>query len=146
MSTAIAPGLANRVKTRLPPEYRDVGKSNEPLATFLGLFSIGLGLWELAAPRSVSQVTGARFHPRLIQAYGLREIMAGLGIMSDRQPRNWLWARVAGDAVDLATLGAAYAEARSSADRQKVLASIAAVAGVTALDVLCAQEHTRHPA
>ena len=146
MSTAIAPGLANRIKTSLPPEYDDVGQSNEPLATFLGLFSIGLGLWELAAPRSVARVTGARLHPQLIQAYGLREIMAGVGIMSDHQPRGWLWARVAGDALDLATLGAAYAEARSEEDRQKVLASIAAVAGVTALDVLCAQEHTRHPA
>jgi hypothetical protein len=146
MSTATAPGLTHRVKTRLPPEYDDVGKSNEPLATFLGLFSIGLGLWELVAPRSVSRVTGARFHPHLIQAYGLREIMAGVGIMSDHQPRGWLWARVAGDALDLATLGAAYADARNPEDRQKVMASMAAVAGVTALDVLCAQEHTRHPA
>jgi hypothetical protein len=146
MSSAIAPGLTNRVKTRLPPEYEDVGKSDEPLATFLGLFSIGLGLWELAAPRSVARVTGARLHPQLIQAYGLREIMAGVGILSDHQPRGWLWARVAGDALDLATLGAAYADARSADDRRKVLASVAAVAGVTALDVLCAQEHTRHPA
>ena len=146
MSTATAPALARRVKTSLPPEYQDVGKSNEPLATFLGLFSIGLGLWELAAPHSVSRATGARFHPQLIRAYGLREIMAGVGIMSDHQPRNWLWARVAGDALDLATLGAAYAEARGADHRQKVLASVAAVAGVTALDVLCAQEHTRHPA
>ncbi len=42
MSSATAPGLANRIKTRLPPEYQDVGKSHEPLATFLGLFTIGL--------------------------------------------------------------------------------------------------------
>jgi len=146
MSTATAPGLVNRVKTQLPDEFRDVGKSNEPLATFLGLFSIGLGLWELASPRSVARTTGAHFHPQLIQAYGLREIMAGLGIMSDHQPRGWLWARVAGDALDLATLGAAYAEARSQEQKNKVLMSIAAVAGVTILDVLCAQDHTRHPA
>lgn len=146
MSTAMAPAPAHRIKTRLPPEYRDVGKSNEPLATFLGLFSIGLGLWELAAPRSVARATGVRFSPRLIQAYGLREITAGVGIVADHQPRNWLWARVAGDAIDLATLCAACAEARNSADRQKTLVSIAAVAGVTVLDVLCAQEHTRRPA
>ena len=146
MHVATQSGLVNRVKTSLPPEYRDVGKSNEPLATFLGLFSIGLGLWELAAPRSVARVTGARLHPQLIQAYGLRELMAGFGILSDHQPRGWLWARVAGDALDLATLGAAYAEARSDDDRQKVLASVAAVVGVTALDVLCARDHTVHPA
>lgn len=140
------PGPVNRVKTELPPTYQDVGRSNEPLATFLGLFSIGLGLWELASPRSVARTTGARFHPQIIRAYGLREIMAGVGILSDHQPRGWLWARVAGDALDLATLGAAYAEARSAEDRQKALASIAAVAGVTVLDVLCAREHTVRPA
>ena len=109
MSTAVAPGLVNRVKTRLPDKYEDVGKSSEPLATFLGLFSIGLGLWELAAPRSVARVTGAHFHPQLIQAYGLRELMAGFGLLTERDAvPNWLWARVAGDALDLATLGAAY--------------------------------------
>ena len=66
MSTAVALGLTNRIKTSLPPEYEEVGRSNQPLATFLGLFSIGLGLWELAAPRSVSRVTGARLHPQLL--------------------------------------------------------------------------------
>jgi len=146
MQTMTQPGLVNRVKTSLPPEYRDVGRSHEPTASFLGLFSLGLGLWELVAPRSVGRVTGTHLHPRLIQAYGLREIMAGVGIMTDRQPRGWLWARVAGDALDLATLGAAYADAQDPADRRKILASIAAVAGVTVVDVLAAQEHTRHPA
>ena len=126
MHVATQSGLVNRVKTSLPPEYRDVGKSNEPLATFLGLFSIGLGLWELAAPRSVARVTGARLHPQLIQAYGLREIMAGVGILSDHQPRGWLWARVAGDALDLATLGAAYAEARNQEDRYQTATALLA--------------------
>lgn len=146
MNATAAPESLRRIKTSLPEEYQDVGRSNEPVATFLGLFSIGLGLWELAAPRSVCRTTGVGFSPRLIQAYGLREIMAGLGIMSDHQPRNWLWARVAGDAVDLATLGAAYVEADNPGDRQKVLMSMAAVAGVTAMDVLCARENTYHPA
>lgn len=146
MNATAEHGLVNRIKTSLPEEFEDVGRSNETTATFLGLFSIGLGLWELLAPRSVAQVTGAKLHPRLIQAYGARELMAGFGIMSDHQPRGWLWARVAGDALDLATLGAAYADSNSSEDRQKILTSIAAVAGVTALDIACAQEHTRHPA
>jgi hypothetical protein len=146
MNAIVAPEPVRRIKTSLPEEYRGVGKSNEPVATFLGLFSIGLGLWELTAPRSVCRATGVRFSPRLIQAFGLREIMAGLGIMSDHQPRGWLWARVAGDANDLATLGTAYAEADNANDRQKVLMSMAAVAGVTAMDLLCAREHTHHPA
>lgn len=147
MSTAVAPALMNRVKTRLPPEYEDVGKSDQPVATFLGLFSIGLGLWELAAPRSVARTTGAHLHPQLIQAYGLRELMAGVGLLTQKDAvANWLWARVAGDVLDLATLGAAYNEARTQDDRNRVLASVAAVAGVTLIDVLSAQENTRRPA
>lgn len=146
MSTAVAPGLRNRVKTSLPPEYEDVGKSGQPVATFLGLFSIGLGLWELAAPRSVARTTGAHLHPQLIQAYGLRELMAGFGLLTQRDAvPGWLWARVAGDVLDLATLGAAYNDARSQDQRNRVMASIAAVAGVTLIDVLSAQDHTRHP-
>lgn len=147
MNTTLGKEQAPAVKTRLPARYEDVGRSSEPLATFLGLFSVGLGLWELTAPRSVARVTGAHFHPQLIQAYGLRELMAGFGLLTQRDAgSNWLWARVAGDALDLATLGAAFAEARGPNHRQRVLASIAAVAGVTVLDVLSAQEHTRRPA
>ena len=145
--TTSFPTVSPRVKTRLPAEYQDVGRSEQPVATFLGLFSIGLGLWELAAPRSVARTTGANLHPQLIQAYGLRELMAGFGLLTQRDAvGNWLWARVAGDVMDLATLGAAYAEARAQDQRNRVLASIAAVAGVTLIDVLSAQENTRRPA
>ena len=146
MTTTVPPVLSNRVKTTLPSEYQDVGRTQQPVATFLGLFSIGLGLWELAAPRSVARTTGAGSHP-LIQAYGLRELMAGFGLLTQRDAvAVWLWARVAGDVMDLATLGAAYAEARSHQQRNRVLATVAAVASVTLLDVIGAQENTRHPA
>ena len=53
--SASDPGLHGSRGDQMPPEYQDVGKSHEPTATFLGLFSIGLGLWELAAPRSVGR-------------------------------------------------------------------------------------------
>jgi hypothetical protein len=136
MATATAPTHA--VKTRLP---RSVDNSSpQPLATFLGLFSIGLGLAESLSPRTMAGVTGVR-SPGLLRAYGLREMLSGLGILTNDRPAFWLWSRVAGDTIDLATLGAAYAGATAD-DRKKVLASAAAVLGVTALDVLCAIEHS----
>ena len=132
------------VKTRLPAEFRSGAAGgegeSEPLATFLGWFSVGLGLWEVLAPRSVANATGVRYHPALIQAYGLRELAAGLGILTTRRPAGWLAARVAGDALDLGTLGAAYAQANAD-DRRKICQAAAAVAGVTVLDVVAARNH-----
>ncbi|MDB5306566.1 MAG: hypothetical protein JWO38_768 [Gemmataceae bacterium] len=127
-----------RIKTSLPPVR---GDGPAPLATFLGLFSIGLGLWEATAPRSVAERTGVRF-PGLLQVYGVREMAAGIGILSTERPAFWLWSRVAGDALDLATLAAAYVQV-GGADRRKNLEAAAAVLGVTVLDVLCACEHGR---
>jgi len=126
------------IKTRLPHGIDN--SAPQPLATFLGLFSIGLGLAEALTPRDMANVTGVR-SPGLLRAYGLRELVSGLGILANDRPAFWLWSRVAGDAADLATLAAAYSDA-SGDDRAKILSSAAAVAGVTVLDVLCASEHS----
>lgn len=123
----------------LPFPHREA-KAGGPLTTFLGVFSIGLGLWEVLSPRSVAAATGVRF-PGLLRAYGAREIGAGLGILTADRPAGWLWARVAGDVLDLATIAAAYYQA-AAADRAKAVAAAAAVAGVTALDVIAATAHT----
>lgn len=140
--TATAPEQMNRVKTHLPQKYLDAeASSGGPLATFLGVFSLGLGLWEVLSPRTVGDATGVRMRG-LLRGYGLREIAAGVGILTSRRPAPWLWARVAGDAVDLATLAAAYAAADED-DRPRAIAAAAAVAGVTALDIACALEHSR---
>ena len=42
-----------------------------------------------------------------MRAVGVRELVAGVGIFSDRRPAQWVWARVAGDTMDLALLGSA---------------------------------------
>jgi len=138
MTLALATAPTHAVKTRLPDAVNN--SSPQPLATFLGLFSIGLGLAESLAPGTMANVTGVRSRG-LLRAYGLREMLSGLGILTNDRPAFWLWSRVAGDTIDLATLGAAFAEA-SPSDRTKILASAAAVLGVTALDVLCAVEHS----
>jgi hypothetical protein len=72
----------------------------------------------------------------LLRAYGLREIATGAAILSSDNPQPWIWGRVAGDALDLATLGAGYREDR--ANRRNLNLAIAAVAGVTAIDAWCA--------
>src|SRR5947209_10102577 len=80
------------------------------LARGLGWFSIGLGLAEVLAPHAMADLTGVR-SPALLRAYGLREIICGIGILGSARPAGWLWGRVAGDALDLATLLAAAAGA-----------------------------------
>ena len=129
-------GLRNRTLTR-------ASDKTETLSKALGWFSIGLGVTELVAPRVIGRVIGASDDRRtqmMTRAYGLREIAAGVGIL--RQPRRarWMWSRVAGDAIDLATLGRVMTLNRSS--RARTAAATAAVLGVTALDVLCSRQLT----
>src|SRR5829696_6563816 len=111
----------------------------EQLARGLGWFSLGLGLAELLAPRGVAKVAGVRGGTGLIRLLGLREIASGLAIFAQgRRPAAAVWSRVAGDALDLACLGAAYASPDS--DKARLTFATANVLAVTALDVLCAQK------
>jgi hypothetical protein len=137
MTTLAAPIRTHHVKTSLPEEYRNSLSESDTLATFLGLFSIGLGLTEALAPREFADFIGVRYSPALVQAYGVREIAAGVGILAGRRPTGWLRGRVAGDAMDLATLVPELSNADADR-RRRVGNAIAAVAGVTLLDVVSA--------
>jgi Domain of unknown function (DUF4267) len=117
--------------------YRRSPASGDPLATGLALFSIGLGLYELLAPRHLARTLGMRRQEGLIQAYGAREIATGIAILASRDPTPWLWGRVAGDALDLVTLAGGLDE--SNRRREHVGLAMAAVAGVAILDVAAAQ-------
>jgi uncharacterized membrane protein len=113
----------------------------EPLARGLGWFSIGLGIAELAAPGALARLIGLRpdaATAAALRALGAREIGHGVAILGDPRSAARVWSRVGGDAIDLAYLGTAMQ--RDGADRARVMAAIAAVAGVTVLDVLCAQQ------
>ena len=77
----------------------------------------------------------------LIAGYGLREIATGIGILASKDPTPWIWGRVAGDGLDLATLTTAL-DGRNP-KKGNVGIAMAAVAGVTALDVYCAQTLSR---
>lgn len=113
----------------------------QQFASALGWFSIGLGVAQLLAPRPMARVIGAPERTGLMRAIGAREIAAGVGILSRRQPTGWLWSRVAGDAMDLVLIGAA-ARSRTT-QRNRLLAAAAAVAGIALLDVLGSMQQTR---
>ena len=111
------------------------------MARALGWFSIGLGLAEVLAPRAMARIIGlGEDYPRLMPLMGVREIATGCGILASTNPAPWLWMRVVGDAVDLSLLGAAMTD--DDARLGCVQRTTAAVAGVTALDVLSAVQHS----
>ena len=112
------------------------------LASGLGWFGIGLGLAEILAPRRLAHTIGVSSqHHWLIRAMGVREIANGIGIVAFPSSPTGVWGRVAGDIIDLACLGAAFTSGRSN--RARLMTAATAVAGATALDVLCAQQLTR---
>lgn len=113
--------------------------SAKRLANGLGWFSIGLGVTELLAPRFIANITGvSNRRTGLIRLYGLREIASGIAIFSQEKPAAGVWSRVAGDALDLTSLGKAAASPNSNKGR--VAFATANVLAVTALDLICATQ------
>ena len=113
--------------------------SAKRLAKGLGWFSLGLGFAELLAPKAIAKISGvSNAHTGLIRVYGLREIAAGITIFAQENPAAGVWSRVAGDALDLASLGKAFAS--PSAKRGRVAFATANVLAVTALDLIAAKQ------
>jgi len=115
----------------------------EKMAQRLGWFSIALGLTELIAPSLVARLCGGHGkYSGLIRLYGIREIASGLMIFNGgRRPAAGMWSRVAGDAMDLATLGAA--AVHPSTNKAGVAFATMNVLAVTAMDLDCAKQLTR---
>jgi hypothetical protein len=101
----------------------------------LGLFSIALGAAELMATRRIARALEAEGGEGVIQAFGAREVVAGLGLLQSPAHATRVWNRVAGDAMDLGALGLA---ARKAPRNKAVWGAIAFVVGATAIDVLTA--------
>jgi hypothetical protein len=141
MATATAPARTRPVKTKLPDFLTGGHATLDTITTGLGVFSVSLGLAELLAPYAFADAVGTRRGAGLLRAYGLREIGAGVGILTQARKGPWLWSRVGGDVLDLATLCADLPDADDDR-RAKLLASVAAVIGVTVLDVYAATKHT----
>jgi uncharacterized membrane protein len=114
--------------------------SDRQLGQLVGLLSVGLGLAELLAPRALGRAVGVGDHPTIIRMLGVRGIVTGLGMLTQRAAGTWAWARVAGDAMDLALLGAAASS--PDADPRRIAAATASVLGVAALDAYAGQRLT----
>lgn len=112
-------------------------RDKDSLARFLGWFSLGLGTAQVAAPRALCSLVGARgtgSSPHVMRAIGVRELGQGVGILTRPRPTAWLWSRVAGDAVDLALL--AVTAAKDDGRRRRTAFAIANVLAIAVPDVL----------
>ncbi|ANN67021.1 hypothetical protein [Bordetella bronchialis] len=112
------------------------------LANGLGWFSIALGITELAMPRTIARLCGIKQRPAMVRLYGLREIATGLGILRSANAAPWLWARVGGDMLDMATVTTERSRRASLVRTGATLANLAAVAAV---DVYAANGYRRPP-
>ncbi|AKJ01783.1 hypothetical protein ATI61_103498 [Archangium gephyra] len=117
---------------------------SERLPWTLGWVSLGIGLTELTFPEGLCRVIGvSKRHAGLMRVFGLREIASGLGLLLQPHRREWVWARVAGDALDLSLLGAAL---RLPLSNKGWLGAITTAAtGVTLVDLFAAVKTWRSP-
>jgi uncharacterized protein YjeT (DUF2065 family) len=106
-------------------------------ARLLGWFSIGLGLVELVAPKSITRTLGTESDAMdtTLRVFGAREIGAGILTLSTEK-KFGLWARVLGDALDVAVLSKGLK--RTNPMRGNVKIALATVLGITALDIATA--------
>jgi uncharacterized membrane protein len=116
--------------------------SPEQLARGLAWLSIGLGIAQVLAPRTVARLVGVPIPVTLTMLCGVREIASGIGILTQEDPAPWMRARIAGDALDLAGIAAGLMI--PDADRRRIAVATAAIAGVTAADVYCSRALSQH--
>ena len=123
-----------RSTVRPGPAIRPVdggSRSADRLPRLLAWASIGLGLPMILRPAAASRALGTGDEPKQLAAtaaVGARELVAAAGLLARPRPA-WLWARVAGDGMDLLLLG----NALKNHDRRGLGRTIAATAGVLAI-------------
>jgi hypothetical protein len=119
--------------------------SSDRLARNLGWFSISLGLVELFGAHRITRTLGLDGQETMVRAYGLREIGAGMMTLSVDKEVG-LASRIAGDGIDIVTLGSAMHS--DNPKRDNVAIALVIVAGVTLLDLLAVGattgRHRRH--
>jgi uncharacterized membrane protein len=117
------------------------------LARGLGWASLGLGVVQLAVPDVVRRLAGvddSAVARVMVPLVGVRELFHTAVLLGSRKPAPWVWTRVAGDAMDLTTLGCAVAN-RKGARRRRAAIATAAVMGITAADLYTALRQDRRP-
>jgi uncharacterized membrane protein len=119
-------------------DHRGVG-----LARLLGWAGMGLGVPQLLAPGRVLRLAGVTPSPgstSLVRLVGAREMGAAAALLTKPKQGAFLWARVAGDVMDLALLGRALR--RGGNEARRLTPATIAVAGVTALDIVAGIRRT----
>src|SRR4051794_13521317 len=123
-------------------EHQHNGSRTDPareLAEGLGGASLGLGVPMTPAPGRFAEAIGVYADEqtrRWTRIVGLRALAAAAGILVLERPRPVasLWARVAGDAMDMALLIRAWQAKRADAGR--LAGAIGSVVGIAAADLL----------
>jgi hypothetical protein len=104
----------------------------------LGVFSIALGITELAAPGRIARwlgVEGGRAKT-IIGLFGARELLAGGMLLRGPAVSTNVWNRVIGDGMDAAALGLAFTRSNR---KGSVGAALAFVGGAALVDWLVAR-------
>jgi uncharacterized membrane protein len=132
-----------RAEEQVTGSTRSAQGQRGPLTDALGWFSLGLGLVQLVAPDAVARLIGVNENAKssaAIRLIGVRELTSGFGIMAQRKPAGWVWARVGGDLMDLALLGRNLDS--DEVEPNRVRNAFLAVLGITALDVVDSLRYT----
>jgi hypothetical protein len=111
-------------------------QTRDKLARDLRYFSIALGVAELLAPKTIGSAIGLKGLEPVIRAYGAREVATGVAILTSHDPAPWIWARVAGDLADIATVATGLQQGNPRKENSGL--ALAALAAVTLLDIACA--------
>ena len=104
-----------------------------------GLFSIGLGLVEVAAPGRLSRwlgLEGSKVARNTLFAFGVREMLAGGMLLRGPAVSTNMWNRVIGDTMDAGALGLAL---RSSTRKGAAAGALAFVGSAMVADFLTAR-------
>jgi hypothetical protein len=106
------------------------------LARGLGWFGILFGLAEFLMPQRMGNLMAVSGRTRMLRLFGLREIATGIGILSQQKQAPWIWARVAGDVMDLMLFSSGFKQGR----RLRTLLNLAGIAFIGTLDLRCGRK------
>jgi hypothetical protein len=109
----------------------------------IGVGSVLLGVTALISPRRLAGFAGIhdKNAPEALAAFGAKELAAGAALLAPVKSGPFLWARLAGDIMDMGGLVAA---ARRPGSHKRLLTVLGvAVVAMTALDLYTAAQATR---
>ena len=98
---------------------------------FAGWASVAFGVGMLLDPPRAARLFGAEGRGGLIRFLALRDLVVGLGALTQPVVRPWLWARALSDTMDTLTFGAGLITGRFH--RGRALFSLLAAAGAATI-------------